>query len=561
MPRIALLSNVNMNMVIRLLQREVTVWQTEGYGNELGILMNPGSSYAEFQPEYTFLVIDLMEFLEHDPEPETAKQRIDAWFDSLESVLKPETVYYVSDVWLWGTELSVFSDTGRKSLLEGLWQSRLDRLRKVRGNVRILPYRQIPERLGEENAFSLKMWYLGKILLSNEAQKRLAGLILDQLRIEERIPKKVLLLDLDNTLWGGLAGENDLTPVELSEEHTGLAYKNLQRVLFRMENQGVLLAVVSKNNEQDAMEILEKHPHMVLRPQDFAAMRINWKPKHENIREIAEELNLGTDSFVFWDDSPSERQLVREMLPEVEVPDFPANPEELASAMAEVYRLFFQKPTVTEEDREKTAQYVSNAARKQLEQSAGSFEEYLESLQIVVTRVEPGEHVERLTQLVNKTNQFNLTTKRYTRGQIEMLLQDSRRQVYLYAVTDRFGDSGIVAAVVAELNADTAVLEEFVMSCRVMGKNIEYAILDDVERDLTDRGVKRIQGIYIPTEKNKPVEKLYGQLGYRRTESGREQENPVQSAGQAAVYELLTGEKPERRYHVCFRHRAAGTIF
>lgn len=552
MPRIALLSNVNMNMVVRLLQREVTVWQTEGYGNELGILMNPGSSYAEFQPEYTFLVVDLMELLEHEPEREAAKRKIDAWFDSLEGVLKPETVYYVSDAWLWGTELSVLFDTGRKSLLEGLWQSRLERLQETHDNVRILPYRQIPERMGEEAAFSLKMWYLGKILLSNGAQKRLAELILDKLRIEERVPKKVLLLDLDNTLWGGLAGENDLTPVELSEEHTGLAYKNLQRVLLRMEAQGVLLAAVSKNNERDAMEILEKHPHMVLRPQFFAAMRINWKPKHENIREIAEELNLGTDSFVFWDDSPSERQLVREMLPEVEVPDFPENPEEFAPAMAEVYRLFFQRPAVTAEDREKTAQYASNAARKQLEQRTGSFEEYLESLQIVVTRMEPGEHVERLTQLVNKTNQFNLTTKRYTRGQIEQLLQDRCRQVYLYAVSDRFGDSGIVAAVVAKLAEDEAVLEEFVMSCRIMGKNIECAILDDVENDLEGRGVKRIRGIYIPTGKNKPVEKLYGQLGYERVEGIPKNGSGQHDPEQAAVYELLPEKKPERRYYARF---------
>lgn len=545
MPGIALLSNVNMNMVIRMLGRKEQVWQAEGYGNELGILMNPDSSYARFRPEYTFLVMDLLELLEHETEPSAAEDRISAWFQGLESALRPETVYYVSDAWLWGAEVSVLADRGQRAALEMLWQRYLDRLQGARENVRILPYRQLLAQLGEENAFSLKMWYMGKVLLSNEAQKRLCDLILEKLRIEKRTPKKVLALDLDNTLWGGLAGENDNTPIELSEEHGGLAYKNLQRVILQMQRQGVLLAIVSKNNEQDAQEILEGHPHMVLRPSAFAARRINWKAKHENIREIAREMNLGTDSFVFWDDSPAERQLIREMLPEVTVPDFPDKPEELAGVMAEIYREYFEKPAVTEEDLKKTAQYAANAERNRLREATGSFEDYLRRLEITVTREVPGKHVERLLQLVNKTNQFNLTTKRYTREELEGLLTDAKKKVYLYSVADRFGDNGIVAAAVAVMDGSTAVLEEFVMSCRVMGKNIEYGILDDVEKDLRSRGIERLQGIYIPTAKNKPVEKLYEQLGYSRTDgrTGREAKEA------AEVYELQLAEKPDR---VCF---------
>lgn len=557
MPRIALLSNVNMNMVIRMLQREAEVWQPEGYGNELGILMNPGSSYSVFQPEYTFLAMDLLELLEHETEPEGAERKINAWFEGLESALRPETIYYISDAYLWGSELSVLFDTGRKALLEQLWQKRLERLRDARSNVRILPYRQLIERLGEENAFSLKMWYMGKMLLSNEAQKRLCGLILDRVRIEGRTPKKLLLLDLDNTLWGGLAGENDITPVELSEEHGGLAYKNLQRVLLHMQKQGVLLAIVSKNNEQDARDILENHPHMVLRPGCFAASRINWKPKHENIREIAEELNLGTDSFVFWDDSPAERQLVKELMPEVTVPDFPEKPEELAPAMAEIYREYFMGAAVTAEDEQKTAQYAANAARRELEQSAGSFEAYLKGLEITVTGVEPGKHAERLTQLVNKTNQFNLTTRRYTQSQTAELLEDKNRKVYLYRVEDRFGDNGIVAAAVAAFRQENAVLEELVMSCRVMGKNIEYGILQDIEDDLRSRGCKRVTGIYIPTAKNGPVEALYERLGYRRLESPGEELKALCAGAEGAVcYELSLEERPERDFYGELRHEA-----
>ena len=553
MPKIALLSNVNMNMVIRMLQKSAEVWQPEGYGNELGILMNPQSSYQSFGAEYTFLVLDLMELLEHDLDEKAAEPRMGAWFADLESALKPERMYYISDACLWGFELAVLVDQGKKALLEGLWQKQLEALCKDHGNVRILPYRGLIGTLGEENAFSLKMWYMGKVLLSNEAQRRLGSLILDRLRIEMRTPKKVLVLDLDNTLWGGLAGEHDITPIKLSEDHGGLAYKNLQRVILQMQRQGVLLAIVSKNNEQDAMEILEEHPHMVLKPGDFAAKRINWKPKHENIREIAEELNLGTDSFVFWDDNPSERQLIRDMLPEVSVPEFPEKPEELAPAMTEIYRQFFAAAAVTEEDAGKTAQYAANAARRELEQISGSFTEYLKSLEITITRVRPEKQVERLTQLANKTNQFNLTTKRYTRGEMALLLKEPEKRVYLYQVTDRFGDSGIVAAAVVDLIGSGAVIEEFVMSCRVMGKNVEYGIMDDIEEDLYHAGCDRVIGIYIPTAKNRPGEQLYGQLGYHPVELSEEEKMAFNIGGQlkeegAVCYGLSLAERPGRIY-------------
>lgn len=539
--KIAVLSNVNMNSLIRLLEKEMQVYRPEGYGNELALLMNPASSYHEFDPECTFLIPDLMELIEHDLNLDRAGERMDEWLLGVRSALRPDRLYYVADACLWGPELEVVHDVFLKPELEELWQRRLQELCRERGNVRIFPYRQFLTGLGEENAFSLKMWYMGKILLGNEAQKRLSALILDKLRVELRTPKKLLILDLDNTLWGGLAGENDHTPIILSEEHSGLAYKNLQRVILQMQRQGVLLAIVSKNNGEDVTDILEKHPHMVLPPECFAAKRINWQPKHINIQEIACELNLGLDSFVFWDDNPQERQLVKELLPQVAVPDFPDRPEELASAMAGVYREYFAKPTLTKEDMEKTAQYAANASRRQLQESAGNYEDYLKNLEIEAVRVEPRLYVERLTQMVNKTNQFNLTTRRYTRSQVEELLQKAEKQVYLYRVSDRFGDNGVVAAAVADCSGAVPVLEEFVMSCRVMGKQIEHALIEDIERDLRGRGYKRLKGVYLPTAKNAPVEKLYPQLGYAKT-------SDLPEGG--AEYEIDLENIPKRMYYV-----------
>lgn len=542
--KIALLSNVNMNFVIRMLQKELEVYAAEGYGNELGILMNPASSYHAFQPQITFLIEDLMELLEHDLEPKAAKEKIENWFAVLEGALQEDSVYYISDAYLWGVELAAVFDKGLKFRLEQIWQERLDKCCETHANVRIFPYRSVVEAMGEANAFSLKMWYMGKILHGNDAQKMLCVKILEQVNMEQRVPKKVLLLDLDNTLWGGLAGEADHTPILLSEEHSGLAYKNLQRVILQMQKQGVLLGIVSKNNEEDVTEILEKHPHMVLTPECFAIRKINWEPKHRNIEEIAGELNLGMDSMVFFDDNPTERQLVREMLPQVEVPDFPEKPEELAGAMGAIYEAYFAKAYMTAEDAEKTKQYADNVKRNELQKSVGSFADYLKQLSIVAERVDAAANVERLTQLVNKTNQFNLTTKRYSQQEMQQLLAEDKKQVYLYRVTDRFGDNGIVAAVIVDATADMPEIETFVMSCRVMGKNIEDAILTDVEQSLRKMGYERLRGVYLPTAKNKPVEALYERLGYRRLQD-------VGTSG--TMYEIELTDEQRREYFVELR--------
>lgn len=512
--RITLLSNINMSSVSRRLSREAQVHQPSGYGNELGAMMNPASDYNQFDPQITFVLMDLAELAEHVFDKETVEARIDQWYASFAGALRPERIYYVGDVYLYAPELEAAGLLIDKGMLEGIWTDRLDTLCEQFQNVRKFPYRRMIERLGEENAFSLKMWYMGKILLGSEAQKRLAELILHYVKIEYRTPKKVLVLDLDNTLWGGLAGEADLNPVVLSEDHAGLAYKNHQRVLLQMQKQGVLLVIVSKNNEADAEEILKKHPHMVLQPEHFAAKRINWKSKSENILEIAEGLNLGVDSFVFWDDSPQERMEVAQMLPQVTVPDFPENPEDLAAAMTGIYHEYFEKSVLTAEDLDKTAQYAENAKRMELKKTTSNFYEYLKELKIVVTRVEADKHMKRLEDMVNKTNQFNLTTARHTMSELQEILEDPYQQIFAYRVQDCFGDNGVVACVIVDMSQSVPVIEEFLMSCRVMGKNVEYGILKDVELEMLDNHFTALRGYYIPTAKNKPVEDFYTKAGY-----------------------------------------------
>lgn len=558
--KIALLSNVNMNYVIRLLKKEYQVYETEGYGNELGLLLNRQSSYHAFDPEITFLIMDLMELLGHELwGQETGEADSDSsksgesreishlplcmrsWFTQLDSCIDPGRLYYLSDAWLWGPEIGALPRFWARQELEDQWLQGVLWLRQRHENIRFFPYRQIIGALGEENSFSLKMWYMGKILHTNEAQKRLAQEIAVLAETEQRVPKKVLLVDLDNTLWGGLAGEREHIPLELSEDHQGLAYKNAQRVLKLIEQSGAVLGIVSKNNEEDAMEVIRRHPHMVLREEDFAIRRINWSSKHENIREIAQVLNLGLDSMVFWDDSPAERELVKQMLPQVETPDFPDRPEEMAAALVKIYERYFKKPKLTAEDRERTRQYAQNEQRSRLEQQTGDYEEYLRRLQIRVQQVEPAAHMERLVQLVNKTNQFNLTTIRYTQEEMQKTVEDSSKKVYLYRVEDCFGDYGIVSAAVVDLAGEIPVIAEWVLSCRVMGRQVEDALLEHMETELLAAGHERLRGRYVPTAKNRPVAELYDRLGYQIIHQGDDGEK---------LYEIRLKERPDRSGHV-----------
>lgn len=536
--KIALLSNVNMNNTIRILKREIDVYDVEGYGNELGTLLNQNSSLYEYSPEIIFLLEDLQELTSHETDVEIASNVIGQWFEDIEIAMIPQITYYISDAYCFGMELSVVVDTSIKQQLESVWLEKLRDLVSRKNNVRIFPYKDLVEKLGENSAFSMKMWYMGKILHSSEMQRLIAQKIIEKTRLESYIPKKVLLLDLDNTLWGGLAGENDITPIELSDDYTGLIYKNLQRMILQMKKQGVILGIVSKNNESDALQIINNHPHMVLRESDFAIKKINWNNKFDNIMEIASELNVGLDSMVFFDDNPTERQLVMDALPQVAVPEFAEKTEDLPEAMIRIWKQYFDRSVLTKEDLKKTEQYAANVKRDALKVSVGSFEDYLERLEIKLIRKKAEENVERIAQLINKTNQFNLTTCRHTINEVQEMINSPEYEVFAYQVTDRFGDNGLVAVVIVHLQNNEPVIEEFVMSCRVMGKKIEDAIIDDIETIMKNQGYDGISGEYIASNKNMPVSDLYERLGYGMKLKRDDKK----------IYYISFEDRPERKY-------------
>jgi FkbH-like protein len=366
---------------------------------------------------------------------------------------------------------------------------------------------------GEESSRSDAFWYLGRIPYSNLMFKSLATAIQQASAAYANRGKKVLVLDLDNTLWGGVVGEAGPSGIVLSEDGVGRCYRDFQRALKAIKRTGVLLAICSKNNREDLDEVFERNAMMILGPGDFACIRANWEPKPQNIVDIAETLNLNVDSLVFIDDNPVERDLVRTALPDVVVPDFPARVENLTTwFMQELVPAHFAKYRLTDEDANKSEQYRAHEVRRQLSRSL-DLDSFLEDLKIeCVIRVNPAEQIARIAQMTQKTNQFNLTTRRYEMPAITQILNSTDSAVLLLEYTDRFSSEGAVGLAILDF-ANTKI-DTFLLSCRVIGRRVEDRLLSEVYNQFRMRGLSRIVAEFIPTRKNQQVSSFYDNHGF-----------------------------------------------
>lgn len=319
---------------------------------------------------------------------------------------------------------------------------------------------------------------------------------------------KVLVLDLDNTLWGGTVGEDGIAGIRLGAEHPGAAFQALQRAALDLYRRGILLAVCSKNNSEDALAVLNEHPGMILKPEHFAAMRINWQPKPQNLREIAAELNLGLDSLAFLDDEPIERERVIQEVPEVWVIEPGAQPAELARIVRETP--LFERLTVSEEDSQRGALYAAERQRRDFEHACASAEEFYHSLQqqVAIAPVS-AMTLARVAQLTQKTNQFNMTTRRYTEQQIQEMSEKPGWQVLALRVRDRFADNGLVGVTITQDNHDMVDIDTFLLSCRVIGRTVETALLAHLVQQARERGLRFVQGTCLFTKKNVPARDFY----------------------------------------------------
>lgn len=353
-------------------------------------------------------------------------------------------------------------------------------------------------------SYDFKMYALGKIKYTRSFYEFVAREIKSVLRGVYGLSAKLIICDLDNTLWGGVIGDDGMDNIRLGGiDPIGESFLLFQQELLNLKNRGILLAISSKNDENIALEMIENHPEMLLRKKDFSSYRINWNDKADNVVEILRDLNLGPDSVVFLDDNPTERDRVRTVFPMMHVPDLP---EDYAHYPEFVRRLdYFETMTITVEDRIRSDWFTQESERKILQSQASSLDEWLHSLKLEVTAFQLNNQLlPRAVQLLNKTNQFNLATHRYTNEEFWTWSIQSENMVYLFQVKDKFGDAGYTGLISVVSQGSTAIIHDFVMSCRVMGKGIEDAMLFYIYSKLNGKGIDKLVASYRETNKNGP---------------------------------------------------------
>ena len=365
-----------------------------------------------------------------------------------------------------------------------------------------------------------KAWYLGKIVFPPEVMAEAARDIKAAIRGVQGRARKLLVLGLDDTLWGGVVGDAGWENLHLGgHEPEGEALVDFQRAVQQLTRCGIVLGVVSKNTEAVALEAIESHPEMVLRRRDFAGWRINWSDKAQNVADLAAELNLGLQSVVFVDDNPVERARVRDILPEVLVPEWPVDKLQYARALAALR--CFDAPAVSKEDLERTSMYASERVPLALGRDVGSIDEWLASLGTWV-RAEPlgAANLQRATQLLNKTNQLNLTTRRLTEAELQAWAAAEGHEAWVFSVGDRFGDAGITGLLGLERDGAEQRIADFVLSCRVMGRKVEETMAHVAVARAIAQGHERVVATYRYTKKNKPTLEFWKRSGFREEPGG-----------------------------------------
>ena len=451
--RLALLSNVTVEVLAGMLGKEHEVWTPPGFGAWRETALNPPEELVAFKPEAIFILLDSTHGSYDIEEARTLRQRLEDVFPSA-AVIIPD----LGDV---ADEVGDFTDE--------------------------------------------KMWKLGSMPWSLKGLRAIRDEVYRLIRAMQGERKKVLALDFDNTLWAGVIGEDGVSGIS--------PYKDFQRSIRKLRERGVILIGLSKNNEEDVKPVWDDS-RMVLERDDFADLRIDWNDKASNLAASVKLLNLGIDSVVFLDDNPAERVQMRAIHPEVTVPEFPTDSAELLKFIRRLARLYFPELRVTEEDRRKTALYQAEAARRDF--AAGrSFGDYLKELRLWAD-VHPAlpEEIQRIAQLSQKTNQFNVCTNRYTVDEVEGFVAVDNHLLLTVHSGDKFGDQGLVSFVHAVCENTSAEIIDWVMSCRVMNRELEFAVQEKLEDFLLERGVSILCASWRKTQKNAPVANLFKVLGF-----------------------------------------------
>lgn len=383
------------------------------------------------------------------------------------------------------------------------------------GNTYLIDTNAIFNRIGTEGAFDFKLYNLSKTLYTINYWKEYVYLISPVLLKVTGKAKKAVIFDCDNTLWKGILGEDGFDGIDMSEHSKiGSLYHQVQNMAVWLSKHGVLIGLCSKNNPEDVADVIARHSDMALKDDNIVISEVNWNDKASNLRAIAENLNIGLDSLVFVDDSNFEINLIREQLPQVLCMQVPEAIYDYPNRLSDIINTYFYFSD-SKADLDKTNQYKQQAQRNQQKSKFSDITDYLKSLEMEVSfGIDKAEEAERVAQLTQKTNQLNLCTNRYTQAQIEAI-KDSSTQSYLsLSVSDKFGDSGLTGVAIVSYEGDKGKIYDLLMSCRIMGRNIEFVFMDYIMNFLKDHGCSTIEANYIPTQKNKPVIDFYEKCGF-----------------------------------------------
>jgi FkbH-like protein len=506
--------------------------QIAGYNQYVQEILDKDSQTYKFKPSVIILAVrieDLFEDFLWKFNKLSAKQlaeqktNILSKFDSLINTLRESsnTSVVINNFYLTRFYTSGISDS-QEVLNQAAWINtinvELNQMIKNYPGVYTFDINQYMSDYGMERIVNLKMWYTASIPFNDQFINQLAH---DYARYIHSLhgKKKCLVLDLDNTLWGGIIGEDGIENIGLGKTYPGNVFVEIQKVIKRYADQGVILALNSKNNEADAKEVFDSHPDTVLGWDDFAATRVNWEPKPKNMVELADEINIGLDSMVFVDDSPFETQMVSESFPEIEIIQFGKNPLENLSIILGLE--CFDSLDLTEEDIQKREQYKAQAKRSRLKKEMSNIEDFYRDLQMKVIFEECGKFsVKRVAQMTQKTNQFNLTTRRYTEAEIQAYCDSDQYHVYTVSVSDKYGDNGLTGAIIIEEIGKYWYIDTLLLSCRIIGRTIETAVLSFLLQQARSDSIDEIVGVYIPTAKNILVKDLYRDHGFVQDEKG-----------------------------------------
>ena len=368
--------------------------------------------------------------------------------------------------------------------------------------------------LGRENYFNAPLYYNAKMPVALGALPYVAGAVIDVVKSMQGRIKKCVIVDLDNTLWGGVIGDDGMAGIEIGELGKGHVFCNIQKWLKQLKGYGIILAVCSKNEESVAKEPFEKHEEMILRLDDISIFVANWDDKASNIKVIQESLNIGMDSIVFLDDNPFERNLVKEKFPDIDVPELPSDPALWLQFLQR--QNYFDTVSYVGGDSDRTKLYQAEYERRRLQQNYESIDDYLQELMMkgAVHTFEPLKYP-RIAQLIQRSNQFNVRTVRYTVDDIQRIAEDDRYITLYFNLKDKFGDHGLVSVVILEKKSDEVLfVDTWLMSCRVLKRGMEEFIINHMVRVAKENGYKKLTSEYIPSSKNNMVRHIFEQMGF-----------------------------------------------